>query len=125
MPSKLWLNQDRGCLNRQRVALLQHRKKQKETYDRKHQPGDIAVGTVVLLENTAQKQRKGGKLEPAWLGPYTIHRCIGKGLYELSKDGKVMKKKANVARLKIYKKRPVDDDEDSGGPPTKKVRVQL
>lgn len=93
-------------------------KKQKETYDRKHQPGDISVGTQVLLENTAQKQRKGGKLEPAWLGPYTIHRHIGKGLYELSKGGKVVKKKANVARLKIYKKRtdektvdPVDPDE--------------
>jgi len=68
-------------------------RKQKETYDRKHQSGDIPVGTEVLLENTAQKQRKGGKLEPAWLGPYTIHRCIGKGLYELSKNAKVVKKR--------------------------------
>ena len=42
-----------------------------EAHDRKHQPGEIAVGTQVLLENTAQKQRKGGKLEPAWLGPYS------------------------------------------------------
>ena len=39
--------------------------KQKETYDKKHQLGDIAFGTEVLLENTAQKQRKGVKLEPA------------------------------------------------------------
>ena len=68
-------------------------KRQKETYDRKHQPEEIAEGTQVLLENTAQKRRKGGKLEPAWLGPYVIHRCIGKGLYELSRDGKVIKKK--------------------------------
>ena len=37
-------------------------KQQKETYDRKHLPGEIAK---VLLENTAQKQTKGGKLEPA------------------------------------------------------------
>ena len=49
-------------------------KQQKETYDRKHLPGEIALGTHVLLENTAQ--RKGGKLEPAWLGPYTINRCV-------------------------------------------------
>ena len=49
-------------------------KQQKETYDRKHLPGEIAIGTHVLLENTAQKQRKGGKLKPAWLGPYTINR---------------------------------------------------
>ena len=40
-------------------------KKQKEAYDRKHHPEDVVVETQVLLENTAQKQRKGGKLEPA------------------------------------------------------------
>ena len=66
---------------------------QKETYDRKHQPEEIAVGTQVLLDNTAQKQRKGGKLEPARLGPNVIHQSLGKGLYEISKDGKVVKKK--------------------------------
>ena len=77
-------------------------KKQKEEYDRKHQP-KVQVGTVVLLENTMQKQRKGGKLEPLWLGPYTIHRDLGKGLYELSNQaGMVLKKKANIARLKEY-----------------------
>jgi len=61
------------------------------------------------------------KLEPAWLGPYTIHRYIGKGLYELSKDAKVVKKKANIARLKIYRKRTRGNDEEKDGPPTKKV----
>ena len=56
-------------------------KHQKETYDRKHQPQQIAEGTEVLLENTYHKQRKGGKMNPVWLGPYTISRHIGKGLY--------------------------------------------
>ena len=61
--------------------------------------------TVVLLENTMQKQHKGGKLEPLWLGPYTIHRDLGKGLYELSNQaGMVLKRKANIARLKEYVK---------------------
>lgn len=84
-------------------------KKQKEEYDRKHQPKVLKVGTVVLLENTAQKQRKGGKLEPLWLGPYTIHRDLGKGLYELSNQaGMVLKKKANIARLKEYVTRAQD-----------------
>jgi len=101
--SKLWWSQEAKYSNRLRQTLLQ------------------PVGTEVLLENTAQKQRKGGKLEPAWLGPYTIHRCIGKGLYELSKDAKVVKKKANVARLKIYRKRTRGNDEEKDGPPTKKV----
>ena len=84
-------------------------KKQKETYDRKHLPGELAVGTQILLENTTQKQRKGGKLEPAWLGPYTINGSIGKGVYELCKDGNILKKKVNIARLKVYKKRCRDD----------------
>ena len=78
-------------------------KNQKETYDRKHQPQVLKVGTTVLLENTKQKQRKGGKLEPLWMGPYSIHRDLGKGLYELAnKDGNILKKKANIARLKHY-----------------------
>ena len=68
---------------------------------------EIAVEMEVLLKNTAKKQRKGGKL---WLGPYIIHRCIGKRLYELSRDGNVVKKEANIAWLKIYVKRASEDD---------------
>ena len=43
-------------------------KRQKETYDRKHQPEEIVEGTQVLLENTAQKQRKGVQIRArmAW-----------------------------------------------------------
>lgn len=116
------LVESRECMFQQvESCITSAQKKQKETYDRKHQPGEIAVGTQVLLENTTQKQRKGGKLEPAWLGPYTINRCIGKGLYELSKDGKLVKKKANIARLKIYRKRPSESDETSCEPALKKV----
>ena len=79
--------------------------KQKNTYDRKHELVTINRGAEVLLENTAQKQRKGGKLEPAWLEPYIVSRCVGKGLYKLSRNGKIVKTKANIARLKVYKKR--------------------
>ena len=46
-------------------------KKQKETYNRKHQPKELQEGSEVLLENTAQKQRRGGKMDHLWLGPYT------------------------------------------------------
>lgn len=86
--------------------ILNAQKKQKESYDRKHQPKVLPVGARVLLENTKQKQRKGGKLEPIWLGPYTISRDLGNGLYELSNEaGKVLKTKANIARLKEYQER--------------------
>ena len=120
------LIESRECVFQQvESCITSAQKKQKETYDRKHQPGEIAVGTHVLLENTAQKERKGGKLEPAWLGPYTINRCICKGLYELCKDGKVLKKKANTARLKIYRKRPSESDEMTCGPAIKKVNQMI
>ena len=78
----------------------------------KHQPVLFSVGSQVLLENTAQKNRKGGKLEPAWLGPYTVNKYVGKGLYELSRKGSVLKKKASIVRLKLYKKRIRDATND-------------
>lgn len=88
------------------MNILAAQKKQKETYDRKHEAKILPVGTLVLLENTLQKQRKGGKLEPVWMGPYIISRDLGKGLYELTtKAGKVLKKNANISRLKKYKER--------------------
>ena len=59
------------------------KKKQKKTYDKKHAIEKYPIGMEVLVENTADKQRKGGKLNPAWLGPYVINKEIGKGVYEL------------------------------------------
>ena len=54
------------------------------------------------MENTQQKQRKGGKLCDRWLGPYTINRNLGKGVYELrNSSGRVLKTKCNIARLKV------------------------
>ena len=91
------------------INITKAQEKQKNTYDRKHELVTINRGAEVLLENTAQKQRKGGKLEPAWLGPYIVSRCVGKGLYELSRNGKIVKTKANIARLKVYKKRSLKE----------------
>ena len=96
-------------------------KSQKETYDRKHQAQVLPEGTEVLLENTYQKQRKGGKMDPLWLGPYTIHRNLGKGLYELkNKEGKLVKKKANINRLKVYRRRndEVTQSSPNNSPPS-------
>ena len=76
------------------------------TYDRKHQPQVLLEGTEILLENTYQKQRKGGKMEPLWMGPYIVHQDLGKVLYELkNKDGKLVKKKAYINGLKLYTRR--------------------
>ena len=83
--------------------IVQAQKYQKEVYDLKHQPNELPEGSLVLLENTAQKQCKGGKLCPAWLGPYTISRNLGKGVYELKNAaGSIVRKKANISRLNVY-----------------------
>ena len=54
--------------------------KQKETYDRKHLPEEFPIGAKVLVENSADKQRKGGKLNPSWYGPNIISKYHGKGV---------------------------------------------
>ena len=53
------------------ISLAQ--REQKERYDRKHTPNELQVGTTVLKENTPQKQRKGGKMDDRWLGPFSIN----------------------------------------------------
>ena len=90
-------------------------KKQKGTYARKHNPDILPVGEEVLVENTAQKQRKGGKLDPAWLGPYKISKQIGKGVYELKNlAGKIILNKVNISRLKVYSRRDGKESDNAG-----------
>ena len=56
-----------------------------------------------------------------------MNRCVGNGLYELWRDGMVVKRKANVGRLKEYRKRLLDDNEDDSKeicfPPMKMMKV--
>ena len=70
---------DEEDLDQKKSNIKAVQKSQKETHDRKHQPQVLPKGTEVLQENIYQKQRKGGKMEPLWLGPYTIHRNLGTG----------------------------------------------
>jgi hypothetical protein len=80
-------------------------KRQKESYDRRHLPDELPVGAEVMVENTAQKERKGGKLHELYKGMYFITESLGKGLYKLrDKQGNILKKKYNVKRLKVYKR---------------------
>ena len=44
-------------------------------------------------------------------------------MHELSGDGKVIRKKANISRLKVYTKRAAEDDVHSTNPSTKKNKV--
>ena len=58
-----------GNLHSKKENIKKAPQSQKETYDRKHVQSEISVGTKVWLENTAQRERKGGKMDPVWLGP--------------------------------------------------------
>ncbi len=80
--------------------------RQKHTYDRKHIQEELTVGTEVLVENTAQKQRKGRKLQELFKGKYTIAESCGKGLYKImNEQRKVHQKTLTISRLKVYKNR--------------------
>ena len=57
----------------------------------------------MLLRNLRNEARKGGKLEWAWSGPYTISKVLPKGLYNLKKkDGTELKTSFDSSRLNIY-----------------------
>ena len=57
----------------------------------------------MLLRNLRNEARKGGKLERAWSGPYTISKVLPKGLYNLrNEDGTELKTSFDSSRLKIY-----------------------
>ena len=99
-------------------------KKQKEQYDAKHQSQVLPVGEEVLLENTAEKQRKGGKMCAKWLGPYTIHKEMGKGVYQLKNSAnKILKTCVNVKRLKKYKRNCYPTTPSTSGNPSTSINT--
>ena len=74
------------------IAAVQNR--QKEQYDSKHRKqgiycsinilqGVYKVGAKMLMKDHKRRKRKGGKMDPKWLGPYLITQVLGKGLYAL------------------------------------------
>ena len=55
LESKLF---DKTSLN-----ISESQREQKKVYGRKHQSTILSVNTMVLMENSCQKQRKGGKMD--------------------------------------------------------------
>ena len=78
--------------------------KQKKYYDSKLGAGaSFKLNAVVLKKDFLRSKRKGGKLDPKWLGPYRISKLLGKGLYSLthSQNGHAVKR-VNGMHLKMY-----------------------
>ena len=63
---------------------------QKKSYDAKQQPLRFKEGDIVLPRNLRNEAIKGGKLERAWSGPYTISKVLPKGLYNLRNEKTVL-----------------------------------
>ena len=79
--------------------------RQKACYDRKHtNPNIFEVGLTVLKKDFRRKKRAGGKLDSSWLGPYTIVKALGRGLYSLQgmvEPSKIISR-VNGTHLKRY-----------------------
>ena len=61
------------------------------------------VGSKVWLKNMSKTHRMGGKLDDAYLGPYTVAEVVDKGCYQLQNEsGKKLKKLYNGVLLKEY-----------------------
>ncbi|XP_064383224.1 uncharacterized protein LOC135348618 isoform X3 [Halichondria panicea] len=99
--------------------------KDKMYYDRKHADKRVfKTGTLVWLRNSARECKKGDKLKPRWLGPYTVVECLDKGVFKIAnpKTGKTLKKAVNQQRLKHYhgsdSEKPIFDQHSSLSDPS-------
>ncbi len=85
---------------------------------------EFAVGTQVLLRNSRKESKKGDKLKPRWLGPYSIHESLDKGVFRISniKTGVVLKNAVNQKRLKRYlEPKSTSGESDSETKPERKT----
>lgn len=78
--------------------------RQKKDYDkRKSNKRTIEVGASVYIRNFRQVHRMGSKMEPRWIGPYSVIEALGKGRLKLkNKAGKTLKNTYHVANLKVF-----------------------
>ena len=60
--------------------------RQAKNYDLKHQGNLLGVGDKVMWFNSKEAARKGNKLAPRWLGPYTIVAVHKNGNYSVADD---------------------------------------
>ena len=62
---------------------------------------NFVVGDKVLRINIREEQRKGGKMEAEWLGPYVISNIEGKSVDLTNPKGTTMSK-ISIDHLKQY-----------------------
>ena len=95
-----------NILEKAKANILCAQLRQKRGYDRKHSnPYVFRVGGLVLKKDFTRKKRKGGKLDPKWVGSYTIVGNLGRGLYRIQEVDNPTKfiSRVNGVHLKEYK----------------------
>lgn len=79
--------------------------RQKVNYDRRHvSHREITTGSTVYLKNSRRYNRMGAKMEPRWIGPYTVVKSLSKGRVKLQNvnSGKTLHNTYHASNLKIY-----------------------
>ena len=94
-------------IGRAKVNIANAQIRQKRNYDKRFESKEnFEIGDLVLLENQVNKNRKGGKRQNRFSGPYTILDISKAGNCTLKhKDGAVKKNKHPLAHLKQYNER--------------------
>ena len=64
------LLESRGKLFDKTSLNISESQREQKVYGRKHQSTILSVYTMVLMENSCQKQRKGGKMDDRYTGSY-------------------------------------------------------
>ncbi|XP_051975103.1 arp2/3 complex-activating protein rickA-like [Xyrauchen texanus] len=75
--------------------------KQMNKKDKKSQKIKFSVGDRVWRLNVRSQQRKGGKLDPDFLGPYTVKTIEGKSA-DLADERGFILKKINIDHMRLY-----------------------
>ena len=91
-------------IGRAKVNIANAQIRQKRNYDKRFESKEnFEIGDLVLLENQVNRNRKGGKREKRFSGPYTILDISKAGNCTLKhKEGAVKKTKHPLAHLKQY-----------------------
>ena len=99
------LNEERERrLQKAKLNIVAAQKKQKEHYDKKRaKPLCYNTGAIVLVKDFTRKKRKGGKLDPKWVGPYVIQKKLSRGVYVVALCEDLSRtRKVTGGHLKLY-----------------------
>ena len=96
-----------AAIGRAKVNIANAQDRYKRNYDKRFENREVfKTGDLVLLENQRNKNRKGGKRDVKYSGPYTIMEISVEGNCTLKHEsGGTTKKKYPLAHLKRYHER--------------------